>query len=78
MKYFINYLSILVGRSFAKSWNPNKTRNNQSWITNKKLGVYVALRQRLPKVLDSKDGTYNHFGNQHKSGRKPFLATQGF
>jgi hypothetical protein len=76
MKYIINYLSILAGRSFAKSWNSAESRDNQRWITLKKLEIYVALRRRLPKVLSIHDN--NHEGNNYRSSKKPYWATQGF
>jgi hypothetical protein len=72
MKQIINYLSILAGRSFAKSWNSAESYHNQSWMTLRKLDVYVALRRRLPIMSDG-----IHWGNHWISDKAPVRATQG-
>ena len=76
MKYLINKLSILAGRSFAKSWNSAESRHNQSWMTLKKLDLYIALRRKLP-IIVSRHGIA-HEGNHYYSTKKPWRATQGF
>jgi len=74
MKSLINYLSVLAGRSFAKSWNSQclAPPQEQSWMTLRKLDVYVALRRRLPVMSDGL-----HWGNHWCSDKEPVRATQG-
>ena len=71
MNKIINYLSILAGKSFAASWH----KGTNSWLTMRKLDIYVALRRQLPKVATKYD--FNHWGNHHGSNFKPWRATQG-